>query len=207
MYFSDASGAAREALAAGAASDWLAFLAARTEELAPGGIFLVQGIGTVGEGEAELASAAKLLHVMWEAADALAGEGLLDRDVLDTYVFPVYCRTPEEVAAPAAPAGELAPRLELVSATVDEVPDPYWEAFERDGDPGAYAEVYTEFVRAFSESTLVSNLFEPGAISLSVPELCDEYFARLEASISADPEAGRYEAWVVRALFRRLAGV
>jgi hypothetical protein len=207
MYFSDAAGAAREALAAGAAGDWLAFLGARAEELAPGGIFLVQGIGTVIDGGAEHASASKLLHVMWEAAEALAGEGLLDRGVLDTYVFPVYCRTPEEVAAPASGAGELADRLELVSSDVDEVPDPYWEAFERDGDPGAYAEVYTQFVRAFSESTLVSNLFEPGAISLSVPELCEEYFARLAASIAEDPEAGRYEAWVVRALFRRLADI
>jgi hypothetical protein len=86
---------------------------------------------------------------------------------------------------------------------VDEVPDPYWEAYERDGDPEAYAEVYTQFVRAFAESTLSSNLFEPGAVSIAADELSERYFAALEAAIAADPAAGRYEAWVVRALFKR----
>jgi S-adenosylmethionine-dependent carboxyl methyltransferase len=204
MYFCEATGEARDALAAGAAADWLAFLSARSAELAPGGLFLVQGIGTVSAPDgSERASASRLLAAMWRAADELAGEGLLDRGVLETYVFPVYCRSPKEVAAPAAEGGALADRLDLVSVVVDEVPDPYWEAYERDGDPAAYAEVYTQFVRAFAESTLSSNLFEPGAVSIAAGELSDRYFAALEASIAADPAAGRYEAWVVRALFKR----
>jgi hypothetical protein len=193
MFFSDASGESRQALADGAAGDWLRFLSARSEELAPGGTFLVQGIGTDESGNV---SASRLLGAMWRAADALAGEGLLDRAALGDYVFPVYCRSIAEVAAPVAEGGPLAESLELVSATLDVVPDPYWEAFERDGDPAAYAQVYTQFVRAFSESTLAANLLASG-------EVCDRYFAALEAAIAGNPEAARYEAWVVRALFKR----
>ncbi len=203
MYHSDATGEARASLAAAAAEDWLAFLGARAAELAPGGRFLVQGIGSVSEeGGAKHVSASKLLGAMWRVAVQLAGDGLLDPKLLGDYVFPVYCRSGEEVTAPAR--GELADRLEVVSVGVDEVPDPYWEAYERDGDPAAYAQVYTQFVRAFSESTLKENLFDPGATGIEPDALCDEFFGRLETATAADPAAGRYEAWVVRAMFRRL---
>jgi hypothetical protein len=205
MYHSDASSNARDALAAGAAEDWLAFLTARAAELKPGGRFLVQGIGSVHDGDrGERVSASKLLAAMWRVADQLANEGLLHPELLASYVFPVYCRSPEEVAAPAE--GDLADLLEVVSVRVDEVPNPYWEAYERDDDPEAYAEVYTQFVRAFSESTLMANLFEPGATGTEPDRLCDEYFRRLEADTAADPEAGRYEAWVVRSMFGRAPG-
>ena len=205
MYFSDASGEARTALAGAAAEDWVSFLRSRAAELAPGGRFLVQGIGTVrGEGGEERASASRLLGAMWRVADQLAVEGMLDRELLGEYVFPVYCRSAEEISHPAAKGGALADRLEIVSVEVDEVPDPYWEAYERDHDPDAYAEVYTQFVRAFAESTLNAHLFEPGAVSTRPEELCDEYFRRLETATAADPKAGRYEAWIVRAVFARL---
>src|SRR5919199_2406262 len=44
MYFSEARGEQRERLAAQAAADWTRFLTARSNELAPGGRLLVQGI-------------------------------------------------------------------------------------------------------------------------------------------------------------------
>lgn len=185
MYFSDATGAARAQLAEQAALDWTAFLTARTAELRPGGRLLVQGIGTTDAG----VSAAKLLTVMWQVAVAMADAGELDRAGLDDYVFPVYCRTAAE--ASAVPAG-----LEVASVTTDEVANPYWEQFERDGDVAAYAKTYTAFVRAFAESSLITGLLHSAA-------LADEYFARLQAATAADPAAGRYEAWIVRAVFRR----
>ncbi len=202
IYHSDATGDARAALEKLAAEDWLAFMRARAAELAPGGRFIVQGIGTTAADDgSELVSASRLLGAMWRVADGLAREGLLDAGLLGDYVFPVYCRSAEEVSAPAS--GELEGELDVVSVREDLVPDPYWEAYERDGDPEAYAEVYTQFVRAFAESTLKEHLLEPGAISIDPEALCDEYFRRLEAATAADPEAGRYEAWIVRAVFAR----
>jgi hypothetical protein len=85
---------------------------------------------------------------------------------------------------------------------VDEVSDPYWEAFERDGNRAAYAQTYMEFVRAFAESTLLTHLFEPGATGIDPQALSNMFFERLCDATAADPDAGRYEAWVVRTVFR-----
>jgi hypothetical protein len=193
MYFADAHGAEREALAEQAARDWSAFVTARAAELAEGGHMLVQGIGTTEDGRV---AGSRLLRVMWEVAVGLADEGLLDRETLERYVFPVYCRSVAEVKAPLE-------ALELVTAEISEVANPYWEQFERDRDAGAYAKTYEEFVRAFAESTLLTHLFRPGAVGTDPGALCDEFFERFRTATAADPEAGRYEAWIVRVLFAR----
>lgn len=204
MYFCDAGGSAREALAEQAAGDWQAFLGARGAELAPGGRLLAQGIGTTtADDGGERVSASRLLRVMWQVAVSLADDGKLDRKTLDRYVFPVYCRSVEEATAPLEDGGPLDGILEVETSRVDEVPNPYWEAFERDGDPATYADAYEQFVRAFAESTLTAHLFEPGAVDIEPAALCDEFFNRLRAASAADPDAGRYEAWVVRLVLRR----
>jgi SAM dependent carboxyl methyltransferase len=199
MYFCEAEGRERAAIAGQATADWLAFLEARAAELRPEGRLLVQGIGSSEDGER--VSASRLLRVMWRAAADLAEEGLLDRGVLGGYVFPVYCRTAAEAAAPLGD-GPLGDRLELVDQRLDEVSNPYWEEYERSGDAEAYARTYTEFVRAFAESTMLAGLFEPGATGVEPAELCDRYFERLEELNAADPESGRYEAWILRLVFR-----
>ncbi len=204
MWFSDAPAAVRDPLAEQAAADWSAFLGARAAELAPGGRLLVQGIGrTTAADDSEQVSAAKLLRVMWDVAAELGADGKLDRSLLDRYVFPVYCRSAAEAAAPVDEGGELAGSLTLHSSAVEEVANPYWEQLQRDGDADGYAQAYTAFVRAFSESTLNANLFGPGANGVAPAALCDEYFERFAAATAADPEAGRYEAWILRVAFAR----
>jgi hypothetical protein len=201
MYYSDATGEARSELAAQAAADWDAFLGARAAELAGGGLFVVQGIGTTDDGRH--ASASKLLRVMWEVADGLAEEGKLDRSALDEYVLPVYCRSAAEQAAPVGDGGPLEGTLAISSQEVEEVSNPYWEEFERSGDADAYADAYVEFVRGFAESTLLEHLFTPAATGIDPDALCDEYFKRLRDASARDPEAARYEAWIVRTVFVR----
>jgi hypothetical protein len=199
MYFSDADGEAGRRLAEQAARDWVAFLTARAAELASGGRLLVQGIGSA-NGHV---SASRLLRVMWQVALGLADDGLLDRATLESYVFPVYCRSLDEVTAPLLDGRPLCGHLELASSQVDEVGNPYWESFERDHDAAAYARTYVEFVRAFAESTLLTHLFEPGATGIDPQALSDTFFERLRAASEADPDAGRYRAWIVRVLFAR----
>ncbi len=204
MYFSDADGRAREELAEQAGRDWEAFLSARAAELAAGGHLLVQGIGstTSPQGEPEV-SAAALLRVMWQVASRLVDDGLLKREALDSYVLAVYCRTLEESTAPVRKGGSLEGTFDVVSAGVVEVANPYWETFEREGDPAAYAEAYVAFVRAWSESTMVDHLFSPGAAGIDPHALSDSFYDRLREATAADPEAGRYRAWIVRILFVR----
>lgn len=200
MYFSAAEGEQRERLAVQAAGDWEAFLTARAAELAPGGRLLVQGIGTDDKGRA---SAAELLDQMWKVALELSDRGLLDRDVLDCYVFPVYCRSAAEAAGPIEVGGPLASELMLVASHMREVANPYWEELERGGDVTEYASAYTAFVRAFSESALDRELFVPGATGGDPKAVRDEYFKELERATAADPEAGRYHAYVLTVVFGR----
>ena len=199
MYFSAATGKAGERLAAEAAEDWCRFLGTRAAELAPGGQLLVQGIATDGS----RVSAAGLLDQMWRVCRDLVHEELLDSETLAHYVFPVYCRSEEEVAAPLEPGGALATRLTLVSSKLEEVPNPYWEQFERDGDAQAYARTYSDFVRAFSEANLTRDLFSPGARGIEPGQLCTEFFDRFEQVTGARPDAGRYRAYVMSSVFLR----
>ena len=202
MYRSGVSAEASAQLAAQAAEDWVAFLTARAGELAPGGRMLVQGIGTVvDEDGAERVSASRLLAAMWEVALELAEAGLLDRERLEGYVFPVYCRSAEEATAPMY--GDLAGDLEVLDVDVVEVANPYWETLQSSGDRDAYAEAYTQFVRAFSESTLKEHLLGPGAQGADRDTVAGEFFKRFQARTAADPDEGRYEAWVLRVVFGR----
>ncbi len=200
MYFSAAQGDQRERLASQAAGDWEAFLTARSAELAPGGRFLVQGIGTDEEGRV---SASKLLDQMWDVAVELSDRGILDRGVLDRFVFPVYCRTAAEAAAPVGPGGSLAEQLGLVTGHMEEVPNPYWEELDRSGDAEEYASACTAFVRAFAESTLDRELFAPGARGADPAAVRDEFFENLERATAANPAAGRYHAFVLSVVFAR----
>ncbi len=201
MYFSDACGAAREKLARQAADDWLAFLRARASEIVPGGRMLVQGIATVHDADgSEKVSAAALLQLMWQIANTMVEDSLLDRAILGRYLFPVYCRSKEEATAPVNIGGLLARDFGIVSAEISETGNPYWEQFEQSGDPAGYARSYTAFVRAFAESTLMKNLF---ASSGKSSELCDEFFSRFESAIRQDPSRGKYEAWVLRLILAR----
>jgi hypothetical protein len=123
--------------------------------------------------------------------------------VLGEYVFPVYCRSAREAGAPMERGGPLAGRFEVASVSAREVANPYWEMLERNGDREAYARDYAAFVRAFSESTLERGLFSPGAIGVEPKALCEEFFAGFERATAADPEAGRYEAYVLTVILAR----
>jgi SAM dependent carboxyl methyltransferase len=201
MYFSAARGAQRDRLAALAAVDWRDFLAARTAELAEGGRLLVQGIGTDDRGRV---SAARLLDQMWRVAVSLRDRGLLDRAALARFVFPVYCRTATEAAAPLQPGEPLAERLALVSSRMAEVANPYWEQLEGGATPEEYAGMYTAFVRAFSESTLDRELFVPGARGADPEVVRDEFFTEFERATAAEPNLGRYEAFILTLVFARI---
>src|SRR5690606_6150734 len=76
IYFPEATGAARAALAAEADDDWTAFLAARAADLAPGGRLLVQMVGTdpAPGPAAPRVTGRLLLRAMGEVAATMAAE-------------------------------------------------------------------------------------------------------------------------------------
>jgi hypothetical protein len=143
---------------------------------------------------------------MAAVAATMADEGLLDRSAVDGYLLPVYARTTAEAERPLTAAGsDLAEAFTVETIRTDPVANPYLEAWRADHDAVKYGQAYAAFVRGFTESSLRENLFELGAVDggLSVDELLDDYFARLSARFTADPEADAFEDWTLTVVAAR----
>jgi hypothetical protein len=200
FYFCEATGQARTALAAQADADWTSFLASRAIDLAPGGRLLVQTVGTDGP----RVTARALLQAMSEVAHDLVASGALAAAAVDPYVLAVYARTVDEAVAPLERAGSPpAGAFEIVECRTDPVANPYFERWLADGDAEAYARAYAGFVRAFTESSLRTHLFVPGALGATPEGLLDEFFALLERRFAANPARDRFEDWTLTVVLER----
>ncbi len=175
--------AARAALAAQSAQDWRAFLACRARELRPGAALLV-----VQPTVADEAATTFPVMMAWAQAqiDALADAGALrpaERERLTVWLFE---RTPEAIRAPFA-AGEAA-GLILAEERLDQRPDPFWVAYQENGDAAALAAGQIGFFRgAFAPSLLAGlDADRPGA---EREALLGRLLSGLEARMAAAPSA------------------
>ena len=199
LYRSDAPPVELAKILAQAASDWQAFLAARAEELQPGGVLLVQMLGVDGNADPSRVSAAGLLRLMNECALQLVDSGDIPKDVYAAYCFPVVPRTLEEATAPLKDV--LADRLELIHCGLNFVPSPYQAALEKTGDAAGFAKSYTAFTRAFSESSLRQGVFnlgrgDPGKLS-------DRFYGMMEGALTATPQAYPFDDLTLSIMARR----
>lgn len=202
IYASEATGAGRQALADQAADAWAAFVAARGEDLAPGGRLLVQCVGTATDDDgAEHVTARELLAAMARVADEMAEAGLLPQSAVDRYVFPVYPRT---VAEARAPFDEADSPFEPVEVRTEPVANPYLARWQDDGDTAAYARAYAAFVRGFAESALRRGLFAPAAPNDEAADrLVDDFFGRLRRHLADDPERWAFRDWTLTVVATR----
>ena len=199
LYRCDAPPDQRAMILAQAASDWHAFLAARAEELAPGGVLLVQMLGSDGEVSPVRVSAAGLLKLMNECALQLVDEGDIPQAVYAAYCFPVVPRTIAEATAPVTE--ELTDRLELLHCGLTGIASPYQVAFEKTGDAAAFAGTYTAFTRAFSESSLRQSVFAFGRGDPA--KLTERFYALMEKALTARPEAYPFDDLTLAIMVRR----
>lgn len=199
LYRSDAPPAELATILAQAASDWLAFLAARAEEMRPGGVLLVQMLGADGRTDPVRVSAAGLLKLMNECLIDMVRTGDIPADVYACFCFPVVPRTIEEATAPIR--GVLAEEFELLHTGLTPVASPYEQALERTGDVAAFARAYVAFTRAFSESTLTSALFAHGSGDPKL--LADKFYGLMQATLAAAPRAFPFDDLTLSVLVRR----
>jgi hypothetical protein len=108
LYRSDAPPPELAKILKQAADDWQSFLAARADELKPGGVLLVQMLGADGSAAPARVSAAGLLKLMNECALQFVDAGDVPQDVYRRYCFPVVPRTIEEAKAPLMGAARTA---------------------------------------------------------------------------------------------------
>lgn len=199
LYRSDAPPEQLTKILVQAASDWQAFLAARAEELQPGGVLLVQMLGSDGTSMPVRVSAAGLLKLMNECALQLIDAGDIPQSAYAAYCFPVVPRTVEEAVAPVKDA--LADQLELLHCGLSSVASPYQVALEKTGDVAGFAKSYTAFTRAFSESSLRQGVFNFGRGDPA--KLADRYYGLMEETLRARPEAYPFDDLTLTIMVQR----
>lgn len=199
LYRSDAPPAELAKILAQAAEDWAAFLAARAEELTPGGVLLVQMLGADGSTDPVRVSAAGLLKLMNQSALELVAAGEIPADVYARYCFPVVPRTIAEASAPVL--GPLADKLELLHCGIAPVASPYQVALEKTGDVAAFAHDYTAFTRAFSETSLRDGVFRFGKSGADA--LADRFYAAMELVLKASPRDYPFDDLTLAVMVRR----
>ena len=108
-------------------------------------------------------------------------------------------RTAEEAAAPVT--GPLADLLELLHCGLTHVPSPYELALKRTGDVESFAEHYTAFTRAFSESSLTQGVFVAGRGKPA--DLADRFYEMMRSALAAKPDAYRFDDLTLAIVVRR----
>lgn len=199
LYRSDAPPSELAKILRQGASDWQAFLSARSEELQPGGVLLVQMLGSDGSRKPVRVSAAGLLKLMNECALALVDAGEIPERVYARYCFPVVPRTLEEAKAPVE--GALADRLELLHCSLTQVASPYQAALDKTGDVAAFAKDYTAFTRAFSESSLREGLFRYGEGDPKA--LAEKFYALMQKALMERPRDYPFDDLTLAVMVRR----
>jgi hypothetical protein len=184
IYCSFAGGDARAALRDRSARDWHSFLADRAAELRPSGRLVVIGGASQDDGQS---GAEGLMTAADGALRQLVATGVIAESEYARMTIPTWNRTPAEFVAPFQ-AGEFAGTLELRRSDLRWLPDPYFEAYGRDGDLDAYVESVADFFRAAFEESLLACL-EGGRAPDDRERITTTFRAGLRERIAADPEA------------------
>jgi SAM dependent carboxyl methyltransferase len=208
VWFADLRGKARADMAAIAQRDWTRFLRCRALELRPNGFLLVSTLGAVSD-DSEINGAAAsgrgIYRALQHVAQEMAGDGLINRDILDSFVFGLWFMTESEARAPLKSDLILAKAFEIEDIRVEPAPANQSDIFaESIGNPAEYARLYVGYTRAFGASTLRTQLFEPCSHSAAdADRLAEEFYRRLEKLYQTS--AGRYacEIWNLTVVLRR----
>jgi len=208
IWFADLTGKARADMAAFAQKDWTRFLHCRALELRPGGFLLVSTLGSVaadGEINGTAASGRGIYRAIQCVAQEMADDGLLDREVLDGFVFGLWFMTEDEARAPLESDPALAKAFEIEEISVKPAPANQADIFaESIGNPAEYASRYVGYTRAFGDSTLRAQLFEPSADGgADADRLAEEFYRRLEALYRTALAKYACEIWHLTVVLRR----
>ena len=168
-----------------AADDWIAFMTARSRELAPGGRLVVL---TMAHDEGESGYLPVLEALGAELRD-MRREGLISRDELARMAIPSVTRTEAQLTAPFAPKNQFS-GLSVEHLELFDAEDKYWTKYQKDGDATAFGTHWTGFVRMSLFPTLLRGLDD----GPSGPH-ADQFVNRLQSGVrdrlAADPKRVR----------------
>lgn len=191
LFFADMTGTARKEIAVIADGHWTRFMRRRSDEVRPGGWLVIEAMSSIKDPDDRSGLAAgghRLYRAFWQIADGMVADGLVERNHLDAFVFPIYFRELHEIRAPLEREDDLKAAFEIVELENELIPNPYVETWRRNGDDAAYAKAYAAFARGFSESAFRNGLFNLSANAENSAEaLTETFFKRLEDLFRAEP--------------------
>jgi hypothetical protein len=173
------SASVRDAVDRQLADDWRHFLHQRARELKPGGVLLSSFVAR----SAEATSWEWIAERLWASVLDMHAEGLLSDAEKLRINFPVAPRDRAAIVAPFDDKGVFC-GLRLRYADLLRIPDPFYPAFRRSGDAGAFAQEWKNMVVAVFAPTVKSAL-DPGR---DVAKVAAELFDRLARKIAAAPQ-------------------
>jgi hypothetical protein len=188
IFFDQLDQGARAEVAERAHADWTRFLSLRANELASGGLMVLDMMGRHDDGAA---AAHDLWAIVSDVCAQMADEGLIAHERLDALVMPLYERTIAEVRRPFDEGAAGGLRLEHLS--IEDNAHPATERYARDRDPDALADGMAGFFRAFSEPTIRA------ALALDDAAL-DDLYGRVQEQIRHRAEDFSFVVHVITAV-------
>lgn len=188
----------RQTFAELAKQDVASFLKVRARELAPGGKLIAQVFGR----DSDASTSDGIYDLLNDAVLAFVENGEISRDAYARYYQPVYMRSLEELTAPATdPSYAVSDLFKLEQSMSYEVPVPFNEAFQRNGNLTEYAAQYVDFFRAFTEAVLRNALPDsPGR-----DKLVNKVYTKALELLMANPDAYPFRYIGVAMLLTRKA--
>jgi hypothetical protein len=208
VWFADLEGQAREEVAALARADWTRFLRCRAQELRRGGFLFTSTLGSVPDPEEKngiRASARKLYRAIFDVAQKMVVDGVLDAPALDRFLFSLWFPTAEEARAPIEEEPDLADAFDIVEASVGPAAVNPKDVYVHEiGDPATYANLYAGYIRGFGESSLRMHLFGPAAKDATEADaLTEEFFRRLADYYQRSPGRHASETMILTLILQR----
>jgi len=183
--------AERRAWRLAAARQWQRMLESRAIELAPGGRFVAALPASPAPDPERSGLYVEIIGDMNRVLADWRRAGRIGAGTVAAVVIPVWMRTLDEIRDPFEAGGGSVAGLELESADLFWLDNPYW-----DDDPAVFAREYVRSVLAWGEPLMRSALAREGADR--APGLLADFLRTLEERVADDPD--RYRRDYIEAL-------
>jgi hypothetical protein len=178
--------AERQVWRVAAARQWERMLEVRAAELVAGGRFVAAVPASPAPDPDRTGLYVELIGDMNRVLADWQRAGRIGADTVAAIVVPVWMRTLDEIREPFQRRGGHVAGLELESAELFRLDNPYWHE-----DPAVFAREYVRSVLAWGEPLLRSAFTREGANR--APGLLDDFLGALERCVAEDPDSYRMD--------------
>ena len=176
----------RQAWGVAAARQWERLLEMRAAELAPGGRFIAALPASPAPGRERTGLYVEIIGNMNRVLAEWCRAGRIDAGTVAAIVVPVWMRTLEEIRAPFEASSGRVAGLELESAELFRLDNPYW-----DDDPAVFARSYVRSVTAWGGPMFLRAFAREGEDR--APGLLAAFLGELEERVADAPNRYRWD--------------